>query len=139
MSIRIHPYIHLNGRVEEAIKHYERTLGAKVELLTRYADVPGMQMPEEIKNLVIHATLKLGDEGVLMLSDATPDQPAASDTFVNIALVFDDAAELAAKFEALAKDGTVLVPPHEAFFGIFGMLTDAFGVRFMFTLLKAND
>ncbi len=139
MSIRIHPYIHLNGQVEKAIRHYEHALGAKVEHLSRYGDVPGMPIPEEIKQLVIHATLKIGSEGVIMLSDATPDQPAASDTFVNVALVFDDANELAAKFEALAKDGTVLVPLHEAFFGTFGMLTDAFGVRFTFTHPKTGN
>jgi hypothetical protein len=42
MAIKISPYIHFsNGEAEQAIHLYVRALGAKVEALMRYAEMPG--------------------------------------------------------------------------------------------------
>ena len=48
-------------------------------------------------------------------------------------LDFDDIADMTKKFDALARNGTVTLPLHHTFWGArFGMLTDAYGVRWMF-------
>jgi uncharacterized glyoxalase superfamily protein PhnB len=44
-----------NGEAEKAIRLYENALGAKVENVSRFGDVPGMTPPAEHKNRVIHA------------------------------------------------------------------------------------
>ena len=44
-----------------------------------------------------------------------------------------DAADMTRKFEALAGGGKITLALHDTFWGAkFGMLTDAFGIRWMF-------
>ncbi len=139
MSIKkLNPYLMFNGTAEKAIKLYETALGAKTERISRYGETPGQNVPAEHKNLVIHASLLIG-QGVLMMSDATPDRPVATESNVQISLDFDDAADMAAKFEALAAGGKVRLPLQDMFWGArFGMLTDAYGVQWMFNCDKKS-
>lgn len=58
---------------------------------------------------------------------------------VQVALAFDDRREAARCFEALASGGKVAMGLHDAFWGeTFGMLTDRFGIGWMFTAPKAG-
>jgi uncharacterized glyoxalase superfamily protein PhnB len=52
---------------------------------------------------------------------------------VQIALDFTELAEMARAFQALASGGKVTLPIQDTFWGAeFGMLTDVYGVRWMF-------
>lgn len=129
---KISPYIHFNGTAEKAIHLYQGALGAKLEDISRYGEVPGMTAPPEQKSLVMHALLRIG-EGEVMLNDETPDRPAATEGNVQIALDFDGLEEMTKAFDALAAGGKVILPPQDTFWGAkFGMLIDAYGVRWMF-------
>ena len=80
----------------------------------------------------MHAHLRIG-EGEIMMSDSQPGMPVTTESNVQVALHFDDVADMSRKFEALAADGKVTMPLQDTFWGArFGMLTDAFGVRWMF-------
>jgi hypothetical protein len=74
------------------------------ENISRYGDVPGTKVPREQKSRIMHAVLRIG-EGVVMVSDATPDRAIAVDGKVQIALHFTEPAEMAKAFEALAAGG----------------------------------
>lgn len=131
---KIDPYLTFGGKAAKAIDLYARALGAEVESVMRFADAPGMghTVPESHKNRVMHAVLRIGDER-FMLMDATPDVAVPSASNVQVALDLDDPAELVQRFDALAAGGVVRVAPHDAFWGgKFGMLTDAFGIRWIF-------
>ena len=39
--MRVQPYLFFEGRAEEAIEFYKKTLGAKVEMLMRFKDSAG--------------------------------------------------------------------------------------------------
>ena len=68
-----------------------------------------------------------------MISDAPPDRAVSGQGFLQIALNMDDPEDAAKKFDALAVGGTVSQPLADSFWGAkFGMLTDAFGIRWMF-------
>jgi PhnB protein len=83
------------------------------------------------KNRVMHAVLQLG-AGTIMLSDTMPNAPVASEGNVTVSLDFDDVGDMTAKFDALGAGGKVTMPLADTFWGAkFGMLTDAFGVRWM--------
>ena len=140
MSIRrLNPYILLNGTSEKAIQLYQSALGAKVETVTRYSDIPGSKVPAEQKNYVMHAMLRVG-ESVLMLSDTTPDRPVRFDGNVEVALDYTDAGEMAKAFETLSAGGKVAVPIQDMFWGAkFGSLTDAYGIRWMFNCENKKD
>src|SRR3989441_708996 len=133
MSIKqLNPYLNFNGTAAKAIQLYESALGGKTEGLMRFGDVPGMNVAPEHQNRVMHALLRIG-EGVIMISDTQPGMPVATEGNVHVCLDFDDVADMTKKFEALAVNGKVTLPPHDTFWGArFGMLTDAFGVRWMF-------
>jgi len=132
MSIKkLNPYIHFDGCAADAIKHYERALGAQVEVIMRYGDAPQIQCAASDKERVMHACLRIGDER-LMISDQSSDMTAARDSNVSVMLDEDNVECLQLKFEALAAGGKVTVPLHESFWGSkFGMLTDRFGVQWM--------
>lgn len=134
---KIHPYLMFDGNARDAIALYEKALGAKVENLMRFGDVPaGPQGPgcaddPENASRILHACLRIGD-AVVMLSDGPAGVPAPKETNVQVSLELDDVRDLEARFDALAAGGKVGVAPHDAFWGArFGMLTDAFGIRWM--------
>jgi PhnB protein len=142
MSIKkLNPYIHFNGTAEKAIKLYESALGAKADHVMRYGDMPGTDTPPERKNLVMHSHLRVG-EGEIMLSDTTPDQPVATGGNVQIVLDFAGVEEMTKAFDALSEGGKVTLPLQDTFWGAkFGLLTDAYGVNWMFNceLKKAGS
>jgi PhnB protein len=136
MAIKsLSPYINFNGAAAQAIALYERVLGAKRVNVTRAGDVPGMNVPADQKDRILHGILTLGG-AQLMLSDATTNVPTEGN--VHVSLDFTDVADMTQKFTALAEGGSVTVPLQDTFWGAkFGMLTDPFGVRWMFNCATA--
>jgi PhnB protein len=123
-----------DGQAAKAIALYERALGAKVESLLRFGDAAAMghAPPVQDKDRVMHAVLRIG-EAQVMVMDAPPSVPLTAGNNVQVALELDDPNEMVSRFDALAAGGEVRVAPHDAFWGAkFGMLTDAFGVRWIF-------
>jgi PhnB protein len=126
----LNPYLILNGTANSAIAHYERALGAKAEHIQRFGD---MSKDSKTPERVIHAFVRLGDGGVIMISDNRPEDPFTAGGSAHVCLDFDDAAEMAARFDALAAGGKVTMPLQDTFWGAkFGTLTDAYGVQWMF-------
>jgi PhnB protein len=132
MTIRsASPYLQLDGKTEAAIALYTSALGAKTETLLRFGDLPASGLTGERGQRVLHAVIRIGD-AVIMASDGPRDANLPSGN-VAIALDFDDPADMAQKFEALATGGKIDFPLHDTFYGgKLGGLTDSFGVRWMF-------
>jgi PhnB protein len=130
---QVNAYVNFNGDAGKAIALYQNALGAKVESVMRFGDVGGdMKIAPEHKDRVMHAALHIG-EGTVMLSDTMPDMPVTTKGNVQITLHFTDVTDMAKKFDALAAGGTVTMALQDTFWGArFGMLTDAFGVQWMF-------
>ena len=126
------PYVNFDGNAAKAIELYERVLGAKVEGgIHRFGEMPGAG--PDVKDRVMHAELHFGPGCVLMISDGPPGHPYTPEGNVHVSLQCDDVADMAKKFEGLAAGGKVTMPLQETFWGArFGMLTDPFGVRWMF-------
>jgi len=104
----------------------------------RWSEGPGCPDGGKAPNpeLVMHASLTIGG-GTLMLADepeSAPGRPTGSST---VCLHFDDLADMAQRFEALSTGGKITMPLQETFWkATFGMLTDAFGVSWMFQCPK---
>jgi PhnB protein len=133
MSIKsASPYLSFNGDAAKAIKLYQQALGAKTEAVMPFSEAQGMDIAPEHKNRVMHASLRI-DDAVIMMSDTMPDQPVAAGGNVQVSLTCDDVADMTTKFDALAAGGKVTMPLQDVFWGAkFGMLTDAFGIHWMF-------
>jgi PhnB protein len=130
---KLNPYLNFDGTAEQAIKLYERALGAKTENIMRFGDMPGGQAtPPETKNRVMHAVLQL-DGGTLMVSDTQPGMPLVAGSNVHVTVDFDDPVQMGRSFEALAAGGKVTMPLQDTFWGAkFGMVVDPFGISWMF-------
>ena len=127
----INPYLHYNGNCETAFKYYEKHLGAKTEMMLRYADAPPeMPVPAEHKNLVMHARVSI-DGATLMGSDATPERYHKPQGF-SVSLTVNDPKDAERPFNALADGGRVEMAFTKTFFAKgFGMCTDKFGSPWM--------
>ena len=131
------PYLHFRNDCEAALTFYEKALGAKVVMMSRYKDMPpeAMQssnpLPPDAGELIMHGRLQIGDQW-LMASDCPPNFPYEGMHGVSIALGFDDAKEADRVFAALSEGAQVTMPLAETFWAErFGMLTDKFGVAWM--------
>jgi PhnB protein len=128
----IQPYLFLDGRCEEAIEFYRRTLGAEVEMMMRFKECPE-PMPDaapEKAEKVMHASLQIAGSTVLMSDGHCAGQPSFQG--FALSLTVKDAAQAARVFGALGEGGEVQMPLGKTFFSpSFGMLADRFGVSWM--------
>ncbi|MGZ7441174.1 VOC family protein [Paenibacillus sp. TH7-28] len=133
MTMRLTPYLVMNGNAKEAISFYEKALGATVVFAQSFGEMPEnpeFPLPEEAKDRVSHAMLKVGETD-LMFSDTFPGQPHQSGNQVTICLTTNDAEQAKRMFDALAEGGRIDMPLQETFFSpAYGSLTDKFGVPF---------
>lgn len=132
MITRINPYLRMDGKAEQAIKLYQSALGAKIEQMLRFAEMPGPGVPPEHKNRVMHSVLSLGTV-TLMLQDTMPGTSTQPGDNVQVCLEYSDVPEMTRAFNALAVGGKVCRGLEDAFFGAkFGIITDAFGISWIF-------
>jgi PhnB protein len=132
--MKVEPYLFFDGRCEEAIEFYRKTLGAEVAMLMRFKDSPepaqpGM-VPPGAENKIMHATLRLG-ETTVMASDGQCGGTPKFDGFA-LSITAANQAEAERLFDALGEGGKVRMPLTKTFFSpCFGMLADRFGVAWM--------
>ncbi len=132
--MKVQPYLFFNGRCEEAIDFYKKTLGAEVLMMMRFSESPdphppGM-LPPGTENKIMHASLRIG-ESVVMASDGMCTGTTAFQD-VSLSLEAPNEAEVDRLFNALAESGQVQMPIGKTFFSPrFGMVADRFGVSWM--------
>ena len=126
---KLNAYLSFDGNCAEAMKFYARVLGAKVEALITYGEVPGNDGPPGgDADKIMHAYL-VHPEFELMAGDTPPGVPYRGITGVMLALSHATAAEGQRVFDQLATGGTVTMPPGETFWAeLFAMVTDRYGV-----------
>ncbi|HEV2303276.1 MAG TPA: VOC family protein [Stellaceae bacterium] len=127
----VQPYLFFDGRCEEAIAFYQKTLGAEVEMMMRWKDNPNPEMtPPGSAEKVMHAALKIGDGMVLASDGRCLGQPNFQGFALSVTV--PNEAEAARVFNALGEGGQVQMPLGKTFFSpSFGMLSDRFGVGWM--------
>lgn len=131
MLIGMNPYLVTNGNGQEAVKFYESALGARVENLQTFGELPedpDHPLPEGSQDLLMHAYLKIGDFD-LMISDNYPGHPYQIGDELSIALIYDDPDETRQVFEKLSAGGNVGMELQETFWSpLYGIVTDKFGI-----------
>ena len=126
-------YLGFDGNCADAMRHYERVLGGRLEALLTGADTPMKdQMPPQYLGRVMHARLALPGGGVIYGGDAPADLPYEGIKGVSITLDYPTAAEGQRIFDALADGGRVTMPYGPVFWAErCGMLTDRYGVAWI--------
>jgi PhnB protein len=132
----LHPYIDFGGKCREAMTFYKGVFRGELVVYT-FSDF-GMQMPEPLKNNIMHAELHANGL-VLHASDGQPHHPAKPGTNVSLSLQLTDEVEQTRIFDALAAGGEVAQPLADVPWGArFGMLTDQFGLQWMLNCPKQS-
>lgn len=128
--MQIYAYLTFNGNCREAMTFYKSCIGGgQLDLMT-FADAPGSDPAH--KDKIMHAKLSHNDF-VLMASDGRPGTPVKIGENVHLSVDCKSRDEMLKVFNALAEKGKVTMPPEQQFWGaFFGMLTDRYGVHWMF-------
>ncbi len=123
------PYIMFNGTCEEALNFYAKALNGEIKELHRFEGSPAESMSTDGQK-VMHAIFAAGDFQ-LMAADGSESEAVGG--MVHLSLNFTDAQQIAKVFEAMSEGARVTMPLQDTFWGAtFGMLTDKFGVNWMF-------
>ena len=129
--MNLNPYIMFSGQAEEALNFYAEVLDGKIQHISRYGEAP-MEVPDNYKDKIMHASMTI-EGNHLMLSDSFPGNEVTSGNNVHLSLDFNDTGKLDSVFARLAEGGNVTMPVDNTFWGArFGMLTDKFGINWMF-------
>lgn len=129
--MQIIPHLNFNGQCREAFETYAKVLGGEIIYMGTYAEMPGAdQFPPEMQKLIMHTTIKLGNQ-MIMGADATPDRfEKAQGLWVSINV--KDKGEAERIHNELSEGGNVIMPFQETFWSPgFGMFTDRFGTPWM--------
>ena len=116
--MHVEPYLFFDGRCEEALEFYKKTLGAEVQMLMRFKDAPGPNdpncAPPSNPNGVMHSSFKLGGQQI-MASDGNSGGKPEFKGF-SLTLAVNTEAEADRLFAALSEGGQVQQPMTKTFF-----------------------
>ncbi|HYP82178.1 VOC family protein [Variovorax sp.] len=136
--MQVQPYLMFDGRTDEALAFYKKTLGAEVKMLMRFKDNPdaGKPSPEGCApgdidpEKVMHCEFSVGTTRLLASDGMCTGKPQFQG--VSFALSAPDVSRAEQLFAALSEGGQVQMPMTQTFFSErFGMVADKFGVSWM--------
>lgn len=134
-------YLNFNGNCKEAFDFYKSVLGGEFSYVGKYGEMPpqeGMKpIPDNAKNKIMHISLPISKETILMGSDSIEGfGPAfiAGNNF-SVSLHTDSENEAKRIFKGLSDGGKITMPPEKTFWApYFGTFTDKFGINWMVTV-----
>ncbi|ATO51406.1 VOC family protein [Brevibacillus laterosporus] len=133
MTLKLIPYLVMDGNAKEAIQFYEKALDAKVLFNQTFGEMPEnpeFPLPANARDRVAHAMVKVGETD-LMFSDTFPGQPHQKGNQVTICIATSDKEKSTQIYDALQEGGQVNMPLQETHFSpAYGIVTDKFGVTF---------
>ncbi|MDQ1096603.1 MULTISPECIES: VOC family protein [Chryseobacterium] len=133
----VNVYLTFNGNCREAFDFYKSVFGGEFQYIGTFGDMPPSDdnpVPDEDKDGIMHVTLPISTETVLMGSDTGS---AWSSGFVqgnNVAVSINTESQEEADrlFYGLSEGGQVTMPIAGTFWGAyFGMFADQFGIHWM--------
>ena len=134
---KVNVYLTFDGQCEEAFEFYRSVFGGEFAHLGRFDEMPadeGFAVAEEDMSRIMHVTLPIGGDTVLMGSDTAPGQgpPLVVGNNFSISVDPDSRDQADQLFGALSDGGQVAMPLGDMFWGAyFGMCTDRFGIQWM--------
>ena len=129
------PYLNFNGNAAEALTFYSKALDGKILHQQTFGESPMPSTPE-MKDKIMHAAFQ-ADKLTLMVSDCPPEMSVNTGSNISLSLNFTDEASIDKTFAALSEGSKVTMPLQDTFWGAkFDMLTDPFGINWMFNYDK---
>lgn len=131
---KLNPYINFKDNAREAMGFYKGVFGGELTLST-FKD-GGTSTEPAYANNIMHAMLVAENGMTLMAADTPPEMVYAPGAAISISLSGDNESELRGYWQKLSEGAAIIVPLETAPWGdTFGMLTDAFGIKWMVNIL----
>lgn len=136
---QINSYLTFNGNCREAMTFYKECLGGELKLQTVGESPMAGQMPQKMKECILHATLTT-DGFIMMGSDMTPETGLIKGNAVSLMLNCSSEEDIRTSFDKLSDGGTVKHPIENTFWGaLFGDLQDKYGNNWILNFDKRKS
>ncbi len=134
--LKLHTYLNFSGNAEEAFNFYKSVFGGQFGSVTRFKDMPiqGMTIPRQDENKMMHISLPVGKDDMIMASDVLESrgQKLLIGNNVSIMISPDTKEEADRVFKALSAGGKVeMAIANQPWGDYYGGLIDKFGIRWM--------
>jgi len=134
---KINVYLTFDDNCEKAFNFYQSIFGGEFVAKSRFSEMPpgpDYHIPDDEKEKLMHITLPISKETVLMGSDKLhgfgPELTVGNN--FSISVNTDSLKESERVFKQLSEGGQIIMPMEKTFWGsYFGMLTDKFGINWM--------
>lgn len=134
----VNVYLTFNGNCREAFEFYKTKFEIDFSYIGTFGEMPPMEGAEPLsdtdKNRVMHVTLPISKETVLMGSDTLccMKQDVTFGNNYAVSINAETKEEADRLFNGLSEGGQVTMPLADTFWGAyFGMFTDKFGINWM--------
>jgi PhnB protein len=135
----ISAYLTFSGNCREAMTFYQACLGGELTFQTVGESPISDQMPEPMKNSILHSTLTNG-ELVIMASDMVGEKGLIKGNAVSLMLHCNSEDETKTCYEKLSQGGEQTHPLEISFWGAwFGDLTDKYGNQWLMHCSTNNN
>ena len=134
MKQPIRPYLHFDENCKEAMQFYQSIFGGQLDMM-QIKDAPDRELfPKDIDHQIMHASLRNGDF-LLMASDMCGQGSPEQGNTMQLSLTCSSEEEINQLYQKLSEGGKITQELNEVFWGgLFAMVTDKFGVRWMLSL-----
>ena len=133
---QINAYLNFNGNCREAMTFYKDCLGGDLTLQTIEGTPMEAECPTAMKHHILHSSLTKG-ELLLMGSDIVGPEGFIKGNTMALSINCSSEDEIEMFFTNLSSGGQIIHPLARQFWGAsFGVLTDRFGIRWMFNYDK---
>lgn len=131
----INAYLNFNGKCREAMTFYHQCLGGELNLQKISESPMAAQMPSELGAHILHGSLV--NNGIVLMGSDMRGNSLVSGNTVGLCLNCNSDEEINAYFNNLSKDGHVVTPLHQTFWGAtYGEITDKYGMNWMLSYSK---
>ncbi|MDX1544706.1 MAG: VOC family protein [Christiangramia sp.] len=138
MDTTVNIYLTFNGDCKEAFDFYKSVFGGEYTNISTFGEMPPQEgmppVPDDDKDLIMHVSLPISKETMLMGSDTGGEWAKNFKKGNNFSISVNTASKQDADriFNELSDGGKVMMPMDNTFWGsYFGMFSDKFGINWM--------
>jgi PhnB protein len=139
---KLNTYLNFDGKSEEAFTFYKSVFGGEFLAINRMSEMPGAeQLPENERDRLMHISLPIGKDDVLMASDILPSAGHVLNmgNYSYISVFTESREEADRIFAGLSAGGEIEMALEDAFWGdYFGSFHDKYGVGWMINYPKQD-
>jgi PhnB protein len=138
--ITLNPYLVFKDNCEEAFHFYKTVFGGEILFMGHYKDVPQVTrqlFPGSTDEQIMHATLQINAETVLMGNDSVETYEKSKGAFTNNFFLYistENQTDAYRIFDELSIEGKITMPITQTFWSThYGIVIDKFGINWKIT------